>query len=227
MLPFHRWQSHTALAITVGLSVQSLIPFALSASATAAPAPQTVAQFPQEPAPQFAVRIPAGTVLPTTYDKADKVVVLPTETTPLTLTIARNIRSSSGRLLIPAGSQLEGELRPAQEGSQFVAKTLVLTSGRRIAIDASSNVITKKETVDRGTDWGSVLKGAAIGGGAATVISAITGNRRITLGKVLIGAGAGALGGVLLGRRRADVIVIDPKTDLDVTLNSALTIDWQ
>ncbi|NJK54366.1 MAG: hypothetical protein HC936_19235 [Leptolyngbyaceae cyanobacterium SU_3_3] len=84
----------------------------------------------------------------------------------MTLTIARNIRSSSGTLLIPAGSQVEGEFRPANDNnSQFVARTLILTNGTRLPIDARSDVLSRKETIRQGVDTGAILKGAAIGSG--------------------------------------------------------------
>lgn len=238
MVTFRQWKSGAAMAIAVGMTANGLVPL-MAISAMAAPAPQTVAQsFPTQN-PQFPSRIPAGAVIPASYTQAQRIVVLPTETVSLTLNVPRNIRSSSGRLLIPAGSRIEGKLQPAKttsqsgsssttvNGSQFVAETLILPSGRRVRFDASSDVITKTERVDRGTNTDAIIKGAAVGAGAATLISGLAGNRRITIPKVLGGAAAGALGGLLLGgRRTAEVIVIESNTDLNLTLNSPLTIDW-
>jgi len=93
-----------------------------------------------------------------------------------------------------------------------------------LPIDATSEVVTRTQEIVPGTNTDAVLKGAAVGAGAATIISGVTGKKRITLGKILIGAGAGALGGLVFGKKRADVIVVKPNTDLTLTLNAALTL---
>jgi hypothetical protein len=68
------------------------------------------------------------------------------------------------------------------------------------------------------------LKGAAVGGAAAAAIGALTGDRAIATEEILGGAGLGALGGLLLGKRKVDVVVVNPNTDLNVTLRSALAL---
>ena len=223
MQRLHSWKSGSALLVTFGLVSSTIAPLSLPAVAVT-PAPQTLAQlFPSQPSTRR-LAIPAGTRLPVRYDGAEKIVLLPTETLPLTLKIDRNIRASDRTLLIPAGSEVRGNLRPADGGSQFVADSLVLTNGDRYSINASSEVVTTTQEVRPGVDTGSVLKGAAVGAAAATVISGVTGKRRITLGKILIGAGAGAVGGLLLGKKKADVIVVNPRSDLKLTLNSSLAL---
>jgi len=224
MLSLRSWQGFPALLVSAGILSTALSPFTVSAPVGAQSAPMTIAQlFPPPPSSQVA--IPAGTQLPVRYDQAEKIVVAPNETLPLTLTINRNIRSGNGTLLIPAGSQVIGQLQPAQGGSQFVANTLVFPDGSRQPINANSEVVTTTQEVVPGVNTDAVWKGAAIGAGAATIISGITGNRRITLGKILLGSGAGALGGVLFGKRRAEVIVIDANRDLTLTLATALTLN--
>jgi hypothetical protein len=231
MLNLKKLQASTALALTLGVTSTSVAPLAIAGAASATPAPQKVAQlFPSRPSSQpttYSVRIPAGASLPLTYDKAEKIVIAPNETVPITLTIARNVRSSSGTLLIPAGSQVEGEFRPANDNnSQFVSRTLILTNGTRLPIDGRSDVLSRKETIRKGTNVTSVLKGAAIGAGASAIIEGITGNRRIATGSVLIGSGLGALSGLFLGRNRAEVVVVQPRVDnLSLTLNSSLALN--
>ena len=84
MLNLSRWQSKTALVMVFGMTATAITPLAIAPSATANPAPYTVAQlFPSQQAPRR-VSIPAGTQLPIRYDGAEKVVVAPTETSPLT-----------------------------------------------------------------------------------------------------------------------------------------------
>lgn len=171
------------------------------------------------------ITIPAGTVIPVKYEK-DKILVTKDETVPLTVTVDRNITTSDGRLLIPAGSQVIGELRPAQGGSQFVAKTLVM-GGQQMAINASSQTITKTETIRKGINVGNVVKNTALGTAAAAAISAVTGDRAIATEELLIGGGAGVVLSLIqnfLGRNSIDLISIEPNTDLNLKLGSDLVV---
>ncbi|HEY9798156.1 MAG TPA: S-layer homology domain-containing protein, partial [Leptolyngbyaceae cyanobacterium] len=171
------------------------------------------------------VIIPAETVIPVRFDEAEKIVVTPEETAPVTLTVAQDIRSSSGTILIPSGSQIEGNLQPTDGGTQFVAQDLILKNSRqRLPIEATSKVITETETIKKGTDTSGILKSAAIGAAAAAVLSDILGD--IDLREVLGGAGLGAIAGLLLGgREEAQVVVVYPDTDLDLTLESDLRLN--
>lgn len=174
--------------------------------------------------PSRQVRIPAGTTIPVRYTDAKKILVAPTETSPLTVTVAQNITTSQGTVLIPTGTQVIGELRPAQGGSQFVARELLYPNGQRLPINASSEVITKTEEVKKGVNAGNVIKDAALGAAAAAGISAVTGDRAIATEEVLGGAGVGALIGVFLGRDSVTLVTIDPNTDLNLRLNSDLAL---
>ncbi|MBD2744258.1 S-layer homology domain-containing protein [Coleofasciculus sp. FACHB-1120] len=170
------------------------------------------------------VAIPAGTTIPVRYEK-EKILVTKDEKAPLTLTVAANITTSDGTVLIPSGSQVVGELQPAQGGSQFVAKELVLTNGQRVAIDATSQTITKTESVTKGSSVGGILKNAALGAAAAAAVSAVTGDKAIATEEVLGGLGIGGLIGLFLGRDRVDLIAIDPDTDLNLRLNEELVLE--
>lgn len=178
----------------------------------------------QQPNPPAQVAIPAGTTIPVAYDKAEKIVLLPEETVPLSLKVTQSITTTGGRVLIPAGSTVEGELRPQGEGSQFVAKQLVLTNGTRLSMNAQSQTITETETIRKGINVGTVLAGAVVGSGAATAIAGVTGDRTIEALEVLAGTAAGTVAGVLLGRQKVDVIVVDADTDMALTLNSNLVL---
>lgn len=221
MIDLHRWQTGPALLVTLGIISSAIAPLTTATPVLAKPTSQIAQVFPDS---YRTVAIPAGTSIPVRYDQAEKIVVAPNETLPLTLIVAKNIRSASGQLLIPARSEVQGRLEPVDGGSQFVAETLILNNGKRYNLDAYSDVVTTTQEVRPGIDTGSVLKGAAIGAGAATIISGVTGRKRITLGKILIGAGVGAAGGVLLGKRREKVVVINPNRDLTLTLNSRLAL---
>lgn len=194
-----------------------------SGQADAISSPYIVGQRPPVNTPTQ-VRIPSGTTIPVKYDQAERILVTPDETAPLTLTVAQNITTSQGTVLIPAGSQVVGELRPAEGGSQFVARELILTSGQRITLDAESEVITTTETIRKGASTGTILKDAALGAAAAAGVAAVTGDRAIATEEVLGGAGIGALIGLFLGRDSVTLIRIDPNQDLNLTLGADLVL---
>lgn len=183
--------------------------------------PQVASRYIANPEP-IAVdyRIPSGTLIPVTYTE-DKIVLLPEETLPVTFDVTQNITTRDGKVLIPAGSQVEGDLQPAGEGTQFVAESLSFPDGQTRDFTATSEVITATETIRKGSSTGTVLKNAAIGAAAATAISSVTGDRAIATEEVLIGAGAGALAtlvGNFLGRSSVDVLVVEPETNLNLQL---------
>lgn len=184
------------------------------------------------------VSIPTGVTFPVTYEK-DQVVVSRGETVSLTLRIANNIVDSNRRVLIPAGTEVVGQLEPVYyngnfsqdrndqnnvRGVRFVARELVYPSGNRQSINASSQTITRVEKI-RKNDTGKILTDSAIGAGAATVISLLTGNRRIEILEPVGGAAAGALTSVLLRKKEVEVFVVRPQQDLRLALNSNLTVD--
>ncbi len=229
MLISHRWQSKTALVMALGMSSITAMPIIMATPATASSKPSVVAQlFPSQPSQvsqEFTgVTIPAGNFIPTNSDDADKIVITPDETLAVTLVVASDIRSSAGTLLIPAGSEIEGELRPTGDGTRFFARELMIkNSNQRVPINATSREITETETIDEGTDTSSIFTGALIGAAAGVVLGEIFGS--IDLIDVLGGAGAGALAGLLLGgRKQAEVFVIKPDEDLDLTLQSDLVL---
>jgi hypothetical protein len=172
-------------------------------------------------------RVTSGTVIPLTY-KADKILLTKEETLPISFIVASNMATSSGVVLIPQGSEVKGELRPSQGGTQFVAQQLILPNGRTYNLNATSNVITKTERVSRGTDLGNLLKNAALGTAAAAAIAAVTGDNAIATEELLIGAGAGILATLIpqfLGMNSIDLLVVEPETNLDLTLNSDLVLN--
>lgn len=179
---------------------------------------------PTTPATPQAVRIPSGTTIPVRYDQAERILVTKEETAPLTLTVAQNIVTREGTVLLPAGTQVVGELRPAEGGSQFYAQELVSANGQRTKLAATSEVITRTERIRKGVNVGNIAKNAALGAAAAAAISAVTGDRAIATEEVLGGAGIGTLVGLFLGRNSVDLIAIDPDTDLQLTLTSDLTL---
>ncbi|MEG3938612.1 MULTISPECIES: hypothetical protein [unclassified Microcoleus] len=217
MITSQKLRSATAAILSLGITFGTSAPLVVAAPASAQ---QRISQF-------DSIRIPAGSVIPVSYEK-NKIVVTTDETSPLTLTVARDIRTAQGRVSIPAGSQIVGELRPVkrgnQRGSQFVASELIVSRRQRYRIDGYSGIITRTEKIQKGAGTGSVAQGAALGAAAAAALAGITGDKAIATEEVLGGAGIGALAGVLLGRRSVDVIVIRPEQDLAVRLRSDIVL---
>ena len=241
-------QSRTALAVAMGLASSLAIPLSFANSVQAVPAPYLVGQrFPDS----WRSTLPAGTYIPVAYEdeEADRIVLTPDETVPVTLVVTEDVRTTSGRVIIPRGSFLEGELQPEGNGTQFVAEYLIVDDHQnydrdydrnddrdddqnndeddnrdetRSDIDAVSNVVTEREVITERSDP-DILRGAAIGGAAAAVLSEIFG--RIDAWEVLAGAGVGVLAEVLLrGNDEVEVIVVRPD-ELDVRLTSSFELN--
>ncbi|KAB8314645.1 S-layer homology domain-containing protein [Tolypothrix campylonemoides VB511288] len=182
--------------------------------------PYVVALGEPTPSKPVAVTIPEGTVIPIKYEKAEKILVTKDETAPLTLTVSQNVITDKGTVVIPTGSRVVGELRPAKDkgGSQFIAQKLILTNGQEYPINATSEVITKTETVKKGINTKTILRNTALGAGAAAAVSVVTGDRAIAAEEILGGATIGGLIGLFFGKQSVDLIAIAPNTDLQMTI---------
>jgi hypothetical protein len=232
MVQLYHWQSATATALTMGMAAAMLplIMVPLMATPSRAETAPRMAQLLQQ---RLQYRLPAGTVIPVRYDEAERIILKPDETVDVTLIVAADVRSpSTNRVVIPAGSTITGELRPEEAGTQFVSETITLRQERLLddgeeaeaqAIDAVSDVITDTQVITEESDP-DILRGAAIGAAAAAVLSEIFGS--IDVIEVLGGAGLGALAEILLsGSEEVEVVVIEPATDLDLTLQSEFDRD--
>jgi hypothetical protein len=218
------FKANTAALIALTVSTAALAPLMNFAPASAQLFPSQGRPNRSTPERVYSsVVIPAGTQIPVEYEK-DKILVTKEETAPLTLRVAANIRDRNRNTLIAYGSEISGQIEPAEGGSRFVAREIIFPDGTTQSISATSEVVTRTETVKRGAGAGNILKGAAAGAAAATVIAAVTGDRAIATEEVLGGAGLGAIGGLILGRRQAELISIDPNRDLNLTLQSDLAL---
>ncbi|KYC37902.1 conjugal transfer protein TrbI [Scytonema hofmannii PCC 7110] len=218
MTRFIHWKSGAAAMMAMAITTGTITPMLALAPANA----QVIREQSRY------VSIPAGVVIPTTYEK-EKILVTPDEKAPITLKVARNIVDRSGRVLIPEGTDIVGQMQPASrrdlKGSRFEAQELVFPNGDRQTVNATSQVVTRTEKIKKGAKTGDIVKDAAIGAGAASVISLLTGNRRIEALEPIIGAGAGAVASILLRKKEADVVVVEPQEgDLDLTLRSNLQL---
>ncbi len=223
MLISDRWQSKTAFLMAFGITATAIAPALLATPAAATSPAATTSQpfligqlFPDS---TQVVGVPAGTIIPVRYDEAERIIVMPDETAEVTLIVAADIRSAAGTVLIPVGSRIEGQLQPLDGGTRFVAQEVVFpVSERRVAIDATSQLITETETISRRSNP-DLLRGAAIGAAAGAVLGELFGN--IGVVDVVLGAGLGVAAEYLLrGRQEVEVVVVNPETDLDITLRS-------
>ncbi|MBI4780699.1 MAG: hypothetical protein HY785_05190 [Oscillatoriophycideae cyanobacterium NC_groundwater_1537_Pr4_S-0.65um_50_18] len=223
MVSLRFWQTANAFtgsALVMTIASSLLVPVALTESAIAQTRP-----FPSQnsPAPTFPntwrqSAVPAGTLIPLRYDKAEKIILKLDETLPVTLTVTQNVLTARGTVLIPEGSQIEGQFEPVEGGTQFVAENVILPDDRQSSIDAVSSPITETETISKRSNP-DIIRGAAIGGGAAAVLAEIFGG--IDPLEVIGGAGIGVLAEVLLrGRQEVEVVVVEPETDIDLRLRS-------
>lgn len=171
------------------------------------------------------VTIATGTSIPVMYSEAEKILVAKDETLNLTVEVAANLKDRYGQVLVPYGTKIEGRIEPTEDGSQFVAERLIFSENDSQDIYAESRVISRTETIEKGADTGDILKGAAIGAGAAAIISILTGDRSIGLMELIIGGGLGAVGGWVFGGDSAEVIAIEPKQgDLNLVLSDRLSL---
>jgi hypothetical protein len=209
------WQSKVAVLVALGMASATVVPAiaATPVAVTQSNSTLLLAQSPQS-------IVPVGTVIPVRYKKSNRVLVTPKESVRLTLTTATSVRSERGNVVIPAGSQINGRLRPAEGGTRFVAEEVVIGSQkRRYPIEATSAVVRRKQTINQKTNP-DFLRGAVVGAAVGAVASEIFGS--LDLGAVLGGAGAGVLGETLLGgrkRREVEVVEVNPNRDLDLTLD--------
>ena len=146
----------------------------------------------------YSANLNSGTIIPTTLPSAKKILVTKEETLPVTLVVSKDIRDNSGKIVIPRGSEIVGEVRPAGSGSIFVGNTLILPDGGQYSIQANSKIVTRTEKISSGRNTDAIWQGALAGTAAATLVSAITGDKAIATEEVLGGAGFGALAGFLL-----------------------------
>jgi hypothetical protein len=226
MLTFKQAKSNTAaLMLAIALPISTVSPMLIAGQAVAQSTTQSTSVA-QRPALFNRIRISAGAVLPVSTEKGEKITLTPGETKAYTLMIAQNLRSGNGDLLVPSGSKIEGEFRPAGEGLQYVAKTLVMTDGRRYEIDATSAIVNRREKIRQGVSTRAIWQGAAGGAVAAAAIGVLTGDKKVAVKDVLIGGAVGAAGGAAIGRKEKEVIAVMPNQDLALRLNQSVLITY-
>ncbi|MEB3211870.1 MAG: hypothetical protein VKL39_10975 [Leptolyngbyaceae bacterium] len=235
MMTRNHWQAKTALGLVVGMVTAIATPIAVQGRSlewTNAER-QSGRYIAQTLFDSAQIVIPEGTRIQVGYDDTndegepiERILLDPDETAEVTLTVDQPIRSNRGTVLIPAGSEIEGELRPLEgdtPGTQFFAETLRLPNGETADLDAVSAPVTRTEVITEETDP-DFIKGAVIGAAAAAVLAEIFGS--INILEVLGGGALGALGIWIFGggEEETEVVVVEPDNDLDLTLQSELRL---
>ena len=86
--------------------------------------------------------LPARTTLNSEYSGSSRITLRRNQTYPITLRIVSDIRNDRNQVIIPRNSRIEGEFRSTNKGFQFVARSLILSNGRRYQINATSGVLS-------------------------------------------------------------------------------------
>ncbi len=232
MLNINYGKSGMASAIALLMGITALSPFYALKPATA----QLLPRPSQRSLPSnnygntnIGVTIPAGTRIPMQFQNGERILVSPEETLSITLRTAATIRDSNRNVLIPAGSEVNGEIRPVGGGSQFIASEIMI-NGQSYPFNATSKVVSRTETIREGASIGEILGGTVAGAGAAAIIAGVTGDRRIDALEVLAGAAVGTLAGWglpeagIIGGGEATVIAIEPEQDFILTLQSNFSL---
>ncbi len=141
---------------------------------------------PIPPIAQNPANIAAGTQIPTRYLEAPLIVLAPNETVEITLVTMTDINDSWGRLAIPRGSQIHGQIQPVQGGSRFVADGLLLRNEQRIPLSATSAIVRTNLSL-RDPNILNILQNSAIGSTVAATITRIAGNQTVSVVRVLPG----------------------------------------
>ncbi|BBA79633.1 hypothetical protein RGRSB_1157 [cyanobacterium endosymbiont of Rhopalodia gibberula] len=215
----------TAISLLIGIKAVTTIYFLK---------PVAAQLFPREsnnnPGPiSNDVVIPLGTRIPLRHQDVKKILVTNEESLDLILETAANIKDRYGNFLVPVGSKVMGFIQPASGGAQFVTREIIIDN-QRYPLYARSGVVTRIETINEGASVEEILGGTLAGSAAAAIIAGTTGDRRIDALEVLAGAAIGTLAGWglpetgIIGGGETQVISIDPNQDLDIILESNLTL---
>lgn len=86
--------------------------------------------------------LPARTTLNSEYSGSSRITLRRNQTYPITLSIVSDIKNNRNQVIIPRNSRIEGEFRSTNRGFQFVARSLILSNGRRYQINATSRVLS-------------------------------------------------------------------------------------
>jgi hypothetical protein len=226
------WKSKLALLLALGLGVVPTLPLLTATGASAqifrnSPSDSRDSRDSRDYGSRT-FRIAEGTYIPAEYEDSStrRIAVAPGERLDLTLVTTRDVLTTRGTVVIPEGSRIRGQIEPDGDGVRFVAESLELRNGDRERLNATSDLITRRERADaRDSNGDSIWQGALVGGAAATITSVTD----VGFAKTALGAGVGALAGWLIDRDKSrrdnrEVFLIDPRRDLALTVEEDLLI---
>ncbi len=131
---------------------------------------------------------------------------------PFGLTVVENIYDPYGRLLLPAGSEIYGQLLPTSGGLQYIATSMEIND-KIYSMQARSDVLLDQKD-PRQASAAAIGGDAAIGATAGLVLGAMTGGG-VTMANLV----GGAVGSMMIGNVTApQVVVIQPGQSMDLTL---------
>ncbi|MGB7519327.1 MAG: hypothetical protein WA896_06825 [Spirulinaceae cyanobacterium] len=168
--------------------------------------------------------VPSGQKILVNYKGADKLLVTKDETMALTLTVAADIQDSQGKLVIPKGSRILGQLQPISNGMQFLAQELVIGEDQRYSLEATSGIVTRSETLDKDSQSGEKLKNTVVSVAVGALTEVINGGSPEIPTELLGGTFLEVMNELLLGTKEVEMIAVYPNSDLHLTLLSDLSI---
>ena len=120
----------------------------------------------------------------------------PSDSRIYSATVDRDVTDSSGRVVIPRGSEAELIMRDASDNDEIIIDLeSVNVNGRRYVVDAASQAVTSSTDEREGVGVNK-RTGKYVGGGAliGSIIGAIAGGGKGAAIGAATGAGAGAIG---------------------------------
>ncbi len=158
-----------------------------------------------------------GTRIPIHYQEFQRIILTERENLPLTVTISANLYNRRGKVIIPYGSEIFGQLQPIQKGIQFVAYQVHLP--RTVyPIKAVSQVVNRRQIIESEVEAVNLTQGTLFGLEAAKAITPL-------ISQDTSHVGLRELSGWLLGHLAVNVFVIYPNQDLTLTLQSDFSLD--
>lgn len=152
---------------------------------------------------------PAGAAAPQ-YFNSDSVA-------PFNVVLDRSIYDDQGRLLLPAGSKIYGQLQPAPGGVEFIGKSLVVEN-RAYSIVARSAILPDEKDPRQYSEE-AITEDAAIGAVTGTALGLVTGGLGWT--SVLGGVASGVVAGNVTAHR---AVVLRPGQAFDLVLDAPIRI---
>jgi len=196
------------------------------APAATAPVTRPAVERPRPPAAPTTLTLPAGTHFD--MAAADTITSRTAKTgDPFTARVVEDVRNAAGRVVIPAGSQVNGTItevkpapNPATPGTLTLAVSSVTIRGTNYALDAT---IDSLETVHKGR---GITTGDAAKVGAGAVAGAVLGrvlggNKK---GTIIGGVVGGAVGAGVAANSKDSDIVLPAGAHIVVTVTKPLTV---